>query len=167
MQVARVDFYNPVCQGIIQITDPAHKPLGLVLPTVRGVNFATLALAFLVTLASTMLVSSLLGYGAFHPVFLVWVPLALFGQILDIYFYAILIIVIASWIAPYSNHPGLTLVQQLTEPLRTPARKLLPPMGGLDLSIILIVLAIIVTERIVIIGLGQTLRIPPGFVMGL
>lgn len=167
MQIARVDYYNPICQGIIQITEPALKPLSMVIPTVRGVNFATLMLAFLITLVSMMLISALIGYGVFHLFFLAWAPLALFGQMLDVYFWALLIMVIASWIAPYSSHPALTLVQQLTEPLCTPARKLLPPMGGLDLSIILVFLAITVIERIVVIGLMQTLGVPPGFVMGL
>ncbi|MAV27781.1 MAG: YggT family protein [Gammaproteobacteria bacterium] len=167
MQIARVDFYNPICQGIVQITEPALKPLAMLFPTIRGVNLATLVLAFLITLASLMLISMLIGYSAFQPFFLAWVALALFGQILDIYFWALLIMVISSWIAPHSGHPALNLVQQLTEPLCTPARKLLPPMGGLDLSIILVFLAITVTERIVIIGLMQTLGIPPGFVMGL
>ena len=167
MQIARVDYYNPICQGIIRVTEPAHKPLSFLFPAIRGVDFATLVLAFLITLASLMLISLLLGYGVFQVFFLSWVPLALFGQILDIYFWSLLIIVIASWIAPTSNHPGLTLVQQLTEPLCTPARKLLPPMGGLDLSIILVFLSITVIERIVIIGLMQSLGIPQGLMMGL
>ena len=103
MQIARVDYYNPICQGIIRVTEPAHKPLSFLFPAIRGVNFATLVLAFLITLASLMLISLLLGYGVFQVFFLTWVPLALFGQILDIYFWSLLIIVIASWIAPTSR----------------------------------------------------------------
>ncbi len=167
MQVARVDYYNPICQGIIRVTEPVHKPLSFLFPAVRGVNFATLVLAFLITLASLMLISMLWGYGVFQLSFLTWVPVALFGQILDIYFWSLIIMVIASWIAPNSNHPGLTLVQQLTEPLCSPARKLLPPMGGLDLSIILVFLSVNVIERIVIGNLIETLSIPRGLMMGL
>ena len=168
MQVSRVDYYNPICQAIVKITDPPVRPLKKVLPTVSGVDFATLLVALLVQLAGICLIMTILGGYPFHPTYIAWSMLGLFSSILDIYFFALIIMVIASWIAPYSSHPALSLVVQLTEPICAPARKLLPPMGGLDFSIILVFVFItLIDNYLVIRPLAQMLGIPPGLIMGL
>ncbi len=68
------------------------------------------------------------------------------SMILDIYFYAVIASVIISWVAPNSPHPAPQLISQLTEPLFKLARRVVPAMGGLDLSPILIFLAIQVAQ---------------------
>jgi YggT family protein len=168
MQVSRVDYYNPICQGIITITDPAIKPLKRFLPTLRGVDFATLLVAFIIQLVSVSLIMLIKGGYAFHPLYIAWTMLGMFSTIFDIYFVALIVMVIASWIAPHANHPALSLVMQLTEPVCEPARKLLPPMGGLDFSIILVFVAItLIDTYLVIRPLAQMLGIPQGLIFGL
>lgn len=168
MQVSRVDYYNPLCQGIIKVTDPAIKPFRNLLPTVRGVDLATLSVGFLVELIAIVLVMLLIGGTPFLPIYIAWVLVGMLSVIFDIYFFALLIMVISSWIAPYSTHPALTLVHQLTEPLCTPARKLLPPMGGIDFSIILVFVAIsLVDNYLVIHPLARMLGMPGGLIPGL
>ena len=83
-------------------------------------------------------------------------------MILNIYFWTLLISIISSFIAPFSGHPALVLVRQLTEPVMAPFRRILPPMGGLDLSPIFVFLAL----QILRILLVQPLN-APGFVPGL
>lgn len=167
MQASRVDFYNPICQAIIKITDPPIKPLRRALPTIRGVDFATLAVALAVQLVTISLIMTIRGF-AFHPVFIAWATLGIFSTILDIYFFALIIMVIASWIAPYSAHPALSLIHQLTEPICAPARRLLPPIGGLDLSIILVFVAItLVDNYLVVRPIAAMLSVPPGLILGL
>ncbi|MCZ6501716.1 MAG: YggT family protein [Gammaproteobacteria bacterium] len=168
MQVCKVDYYNPLCQGIVKITDPAIKPLRRVLPTVRGVDFATLTVAFIVQLIAVILVMLIVGGYPFLPEYIAWVFLGMFSIIFDIYFFALLIMVISSWIAPYSNHPVLTLINQLTEPLCRPARKLLPPMGGIDFSIILVFVFISLIDNFLVIKpMARMLGIPGGLILGL
>ncbi len=168
MQVSRVDFYNPLCQGIIKITDPAIKPLRKLIPTVRGVDFATLAVGFVVQLVAIILIMLVLGGYPFMPIYIAWVFLGMFSIIFDIYFFALLIMVISSWIAPYSNHPALSLINQITEPLCAPARKLLPPMGGIDFSIILVFVVIsLIDNYLVIHPLAGMLGVPGGLIIGL
>ena len=168
MQVARVDFYNHLCQGIVKITDPAIKPLRRILPTVRGVDFATLTVAFVVQLIAVALVMLIVGGYPFLPEYIAWVFLGMFSIIFDIYFFALLIMVISSWIAPYSNHPALTLINQLTEPLCKPARKLLPPMGGIDFSIILVFVFISLIDNFLVIQpMAKMLGVPGGLILGL
>lgn len=168
MQVSRADYYNPICQAIVKITDPAIRPLRRVLPTVSGVDFATLLVAFGIQLLAVVLIMMLSGNPIFHPLYVAWVLLGLFSLILDIYFFSLIIMVIASWVAPYSHHPALVLIHQITEPICTPARKLLPPMGGLDFSIILVFMFIYIVDDILVIApLAQYLRYPGGIIIGL
>ncbi len=168
MQVSRADYYNPICQAIVKITDPAIKPFRTVIPTVYGVDFATLTVAFIVQLVAVMLIMMLYGYSFIQPIYVAWVLLGLFSIIFKIYFFALLISVIASWLAPYSSHPALTLVHQITEPLCIPARKLLPPMGGIDFSIILVFVFINIIDNILVIApLAKMLGVVPGLIIGL
>lgn len=167
MQVARADYYNPICQAIVKITEPAVRPLRPILPSVMGVDFASLMVAFLVQLIAIMLIMMLYGQPVFSLIYVPWVLIGLFSIIFSIYFFALIIMVIASFIAPYSDHPALTLIHQLVEPVCAPARKLLPPMGGLDFSIILVFVAINVIEIIVINPIAATLQVPRGLILGL
>ena len=168
MQISRVDYYNPICQGIVKFTDPAIGPFRRLIPTVRGVDFATLAVAFVIQLIAVVVIMMLSGYQMIEPLYLAWVALGLFSMIFNIYFFALIIMVISSWIAPSSNHPALALVHQITDPICIPARKLLPAMGGLDLSIIIVFAALhIIDEILVIKPIAQTLSVPAGLILGL
>lgn len=168
MQASRVNYYNPICQAIVKITDPPVKPLKKLIPAVRGVDFATLLVALVIQLLTIMLIMGLSGGWFFHPSYIAWSMVGLVSLIFDIYFFALIIMVIASWLAPYADHPALVLVHQLTEPICAPARKLLPPMGGLDFSIILVFIAItLIDSYLVIRPLAQMLGIPGGLILGL
>lgn len=168
MQVSKVDFYNPICQAIVKVTDPPIKPLKKVLPTVRGVDFATLFVALVFQILAIAVVMLLKGGYLFHPMYIAWSMVGLVSSIFDIYFFALIVMVISSWIAPHSNHPAMALVHQLTEPICAPARKLLPPMGGLDFSIILVFVAItLIDTYLVIQPLAYMLGIPQGLILGL
>ena len=168
MQVSRVDYYNPICQGIVKITDPPIKPMKKLIPTIRGVDFATLLIAMLVQLIAITLIMLIKGGWIFHPVYIAWTLVGMFSMIFDIYFFALIIMVIASWVAPYGSHPVLTLVQQLTEPVCEPARRMLPPMGGLDFSIILVFVAITLIDQFLVVRpLAMMLGIPQGLIIGL
>lgn len=142
MQLSRADFYNPICQVIVKLTDPVILPVKGVIPAVRGIDFATLLVAFLVQLLIFVLVFTLKGGAFFHPLYLALSFVSLFSTLLDIYFYGLLIVVIFSWVAPYSTHPAVSLIHQITEPICAPARKMLPPIGGMDFSIMLVLIFI-------------------------
>ena len=168
MQVCRVDYYNPICQGIVKLTDPVIKPFSSFLPSIQNVNFATLTAAFLVQIIAVMLIMTLAGNTSFAPIYVAWVLLGLFAVIFDIFFFALIIRVIASFIAQGSSHPALDLVDQITEPVCAPARNLLPPMGGMDFSIILVFVSINIIDNFLIIApIAQSIGVPRGIIMGL
>lgn len=150
LQLSRADFYNPISQFISKATNPLLMPLRRVIPGFGGVDIASLVLAQLFQTVVVLAKVLVLGYavsnilGIFAVAFVMVV-----GMLLKIYFWAILIMIIASWIAPGSHHPALVLVNQICEPVMKPFRNLLPPMGGLDLSPILVFMTLQVLSVVV------------------
>lgn len=135
LQIARGDFYNPVSQTIARMTTPLLKPLRRIIPGFGGVDVACLVLFFgLVVIKITLLVL-LFGGGQIAPVQLLIFALFSSAQlILNFFIGVIFISVILSWIAPPGSNPFADILNQLAEPVLGPARRVLPPMGGLDFS---------------------------------
>lgn len=149
LQACRVDFYNPVSQGLVKLTDPVLRPLRLLLPGYRNFDFAALLAAVIVQVLLVMAVAALQGgYVGNVGAILLLALLQVILLIIRIFWWSILIVIIAGWIAPGNYHPALAMLQQITEPLLAPARRLLPPMGGLDFSPIVVFLILGVIERI-------------------
>ena len=148
LQACRVDFYNPICQGIVKATDTVLRPLRTVLPGYRNLDLASFAAAWL-TAAVMLYALALIGdqYAGGVMAIVAGSLLRVLMRMLDIFWWCILIVIIASFIAPGSRHPVLGLLQQITEPLLRPARRIIPPLGGLDFSPILVILALGVVQR--------------------
>jgi YggT family protein len=139
LQAARADFYNPISQGILKATEPVLRPMRLVIPGFRNVDLASFVAALLV---ATLMVSLARGFRIpLGPSFLLGLYNTL-SMILTIYWFGIIIVIVLSFLAPGSVHPAALLVRQVIEPILAPARRLLPPLGGLDLSPILVFLAL-------------------------
>ena len=168
MQISRVDYYNPISQGIVKITDPLCSPIRRVFPTLGRIDTATLLLAVLLQLIIICLVMSLSGRLIFDTVYLAWAFVGLAALTCDIYFFALLISVVVSWLAPHSNHPAIVLINELINPICEPARKIIPPLGGLDFSIILVFMFItLIDEYLLIKPLAMSLGVPRGLILGL
>jgi YggT family protein len=168
LQIARADFYNPLSQFVVKITNPPLKPLRRVIPGVFGIDMAAVVLAILVQLLSLVLIFVINGFplAVYLANMLVWAILGVLGAIANIYFIAMLISVVLSWVAPMSYHPGAILVRQLCEPVFGPFRKLIPPIGGLDISAIFAFIALGVVQRVIAI-LANAAQLPPNLIMGI
>lgn len=148
LQACRVDFYNPVSQGLVKLTDPVLRPLRAVLPGYRNLDFAAFLAAVVTQIILIMSLAALQGgYTGGFGLILASGLLQVLMLIIRILWWSILIVIIAGWIAPGSYHPALLLLHQITEPVLAPARRLLPPIGGLDLSPILVFLLLGLMER--------------------
>ena len=161
LQLVRADFYNPLSQFAVRATQPLLKPLRRVIPSVAGLDIASLVLALLVQLV-LMALTLLLAYGTTgSPIqLLIWSLIGISALFINIFFYALIISVILSWVAQGSHNPAVLLVNQLCEPLPMPFRKLLPNMGGLDLSPIFAFIAIKLLDMLVINNLAQMTGMP-------
>jgi YggT family protein len=163
LQQGRADFYNPISQFVVKVTSPLLNPLQKVVPGLWG----TVVLLLLLQVLSIAAILLLGGYSLPNPVLLlVWALIGLVGLLVNFYFFAILAMIILSWIAPGSKNPAIYLLYQLTEPVMGPCRRLLPPMGGLDLSPIVVFIGINIVQiflRHAAAGVG----LHPALVIGL
>ncbi len=167
LQLVLADFYNPISQFLVRATNPLVLPLRRILPARGRIDAASLLLAVLIQLIG--IVAVLLLFGSPLPsasLLLAWSVVGVAGLLVKIYFVALIGMIILSWIAPGSSNPAAYLIYQIAEPVMAPFRRLLPAMGGIDFSPILLLIVI----NIVNIGLrnvAQGLGLNPFLVMGI
>ncbi|MCB1675130.1 MAG: YggT family protein [Halioglobus sp.] len=167
LQLVRADFYNPISQFLVKITNPLVLPVRRVVPGVAGLDISSLLLALLLQLAGIAALLLLNNLGLPNiGLLLAWSALGVVGLLVNIYFFALLAMIILSWVAPGSRHPAVFLLYQLTEPLMAPFRKALPPMGGLDFSPILVFILINVIQ-IALRHMAAGIGLHPALVIGL
>ncbi|EJN21585.1 putative integral membrane protein [Pseudomonas sp. GM78] len=134
LQLVRANFYNPLCQFAVKATQPLLKPLRRVIPSMFGLDMSSLVLALVVQMALFAVILLLSGYSIDVLFLAPWALIGIFALFLKILFWAMIISVILSWVAPGSHNPGAELVQQITEPVLAPFRRIIPNLGGLDIS---------------------------------
>ena len=160
LQLVRANFYNPLCQFIVKATQPLLKPLRRVIPSVFGLDMSSLVLAILVQMVIFAVVLTL-SYMSFNILgLLLWAIIGVTALFLKVFFFAMIISVILSWVAPGSVSPGAELVNQITEPALAPFRRFLPSMGGLDISPILAFMLIQLIQSFVIPPLAMYVGMP-------
>ncbi|EZI28484.1 YggT family protein [Pseudomonas extremaustralis] len=150
LQLVRANFYNPLCQFVVKATQPLLKPLRRVIPSLFGLDMSSLVLALLLQILLFVVILMLNGYQAFTLLLLPWALIGIFSLFLKIIFWSMIISVILSWVAPGSRSPGAELVYQITEPVLAPFRRLIPNLGGLDISPIFAFIAIQLVQSWVI-----------------
>lgn len=167
LQIARADFYNPISQAIVKLTNPILIPLRRVIPGIFGVDVASLVFALLTQIIIIECIFLLAGYGM-APITnaIIWSLLGLVQQVLNIFFICLIVIFIASWVAPYSHHPVLVLIRQVVEPLLGPLRRLIPPVGGLDFSVFVAFMSLWIVG-IVLHDLASAAGLPAGLFVSL
>ncbi|MCW3147473.1 YggT family protein [Stutzerimonas stutzeri] len=161
LQLVRADFYNPLSQFIVKATHPLLRPMRRVIPSMGTLDLSSLLLALIVQIV-LMAAILLVAYGTTgNPLLLlIWALIGITGLFLNIFFWALIISVILSWVAPGSHNPGAQLVGQLCEPVLAPFRRLLPNLGGLDISPIFAFLAIKLLDMLVVNNLATMTHMP-------
>ena len=135
LQIVRADFYNPVSRFIVKITNPPLKPLRRFIPGFAGIDMASVFVMmvlqmlefFIITLLRHFPTPDILGLALYA--FIELVTLGFY-----VFLFSIFILAILSWVNPGQYNPINNLLHQITEPVLRPARRLLPPMSGMDLS---------------------------------
>ncbi|HUH37583.1 MAG TPA: YggT family protein [Spongiibacteraceae bacterium] len=166
LQLARADFYNPISQFLVKVTNPLLKPLRRLIPGLLGIDMAAVLLAVLVQALGIAVVFLVNGLVPGVLQLLLWSLLGCVSTVVGIYFLAILANIILSWVAAGSYHPAVILLHQLTEPVMRPFRRLLPPLGGLDLSPILVFIVINILQ-IALRHTATAIGMPTALVLGL
>ncbi|MDA3135922.1 YggT family protein [Pseudomonas syringae] len=161
LQLVRANFYNPLCQFIVRATQPLLKPLRRIIPSLFGLDMSSLVLAIIVQMI-LMALTLLLMFGTTgDPLhLLLWSIISVTALFLKIFFFALIISVILSWVAPGSHNPGAELVNQICEPALAPFRKIVPNLGGLDISPILAFTVLKLLDMLVINNLAAMSGMP-------
>lgn len=151
LQLARADFYNPLSQFVVRATGPLLHPLRRIVPALFGLDAAALVLIFLLKLLQLAASAQLTGEGATPGLLLVAAVFQLLLAATSFFFWVILGMVILSWVAMASGgvNAGLVPLMQIAELVLAPCRRLLPSMGGFDLSPIIAFLAIQILEILI------------------
>jgi YggT family protein len=140
MQWVRASYYNPLAQFVLKVTSPLVVPARRVLPSLGGLDTPTLAVLILLEIVVTFVLLRLAGISLPVPVLLLYSFLRLIALALWFYTVALFIYVLLSWFGDRGMNPMAALLGELIEPLLRPARRLLPPIGGLDLSALVVIL---------------------------
>ncbi|MCB2263713.1 MAG: YggT family protein [Candidatus Thiosymbion ectosymbiont of Robbea hypermnestra] len=152
LQWVRADFYNPISQFVVRVTTPVLRPLRRVIPGYAGLDPAALVLAWLVKAGELGILALLLSLPVNPLGALAWALPGLVDLTITLLIFGVLIRAILSWFNPgsYGGHPLADLLDSLTEPVMGPARRLLPPFGGLDLSPMLVMIGLILLKMLLL-----------------
>ncbi len=151
LQLVKADFYNPVSQFVVKVTTPLLRPLRRIIPSMGGMDVASIALMWLVKSVELMFILLLKSTGASSLLAaFVWSIPELVEQAIDLFLFAILIQVVLSWVSPGGYNPVVNLIYSITDPLLRPARRIIPPIAGLDLSPMAVVIGLVLLKMLLL-----------------
>ena len=150
LQLVRADFYNPFSQFIVRVTSPVLRPLRRVVPSLGRTDTASLVLAWLLQSIELVLLALLVGANPLGAP--LWAVPSLIELLFNIALFAVLIRAVLSWVNPDPYNPVIAILARLTDPLLRPAQRALPAFSGVDLSPLVVMIALV---------LAQMLLLPP------
>jgi len=143
------DFRNPLAQGVLKITSPLVVPLRRVIPPIGRIDTATLLVTFFILYATIFLILLIQGlsasFAAISVSALVYIPLLT----LRLYTFLIIVRVVLSWVSTGGYNPAVAIIFTLTDPVLRPIRRVIPIMGGFDLSPIFAIILVGALVRLV------------------
>ena len=159
-QLTNVDFYNPISQFIVKASNLPLSRLRRVVPGLWGIDFAAVVLLIVLEGARISITALLIGRtpqlaGVLVLSIAELIKLAVYVMVFSIFIRALL-----SWISTGRSLPMLQLLYSFTEPLMAPARRILPTTIGLDLSPIIVFIALMLILKLLVqplLDLGRNL----------
>jgi len=162
LQMLRADFYNPVSQFIVRMTSPPLRILRRVIPSISGQDTASVVLCLLLIYAKFLLMRVLsfpavyiggqavqIGAASYAGL-LVYSIADLVALVLTVFLVAVILKAVLSWFGPGHYNPVIGLVDRIASPVLRPVRRLLPPLGGIDLSPLFAILGLMVIKMLVV-----------------
>lgn len=128
------DFRNPLAQGILRITSPLVVPVRRFVPSMGRLDTSTILVAYVIQFLTVLLLLTIGGYRVDTVPIMVTTLIELAILSLNLFFFVILIKIILSWVAPHTHNYATALLTTLAEPILRPFRRIIPSIGGLDIS---------------------------------
>jgi len=135
LQMVKADFYNPLSQFIVKVTNPIVVPVRRVIPGFGGLDLATILIAYVISTLKFVVIPVLNGGPIDIPSAMYFGLIFGIKQVGFLLFIIMLVMALMSWVVQGYN-PTLVIFHQLTEPFLRPIRAVVPSIGGLDLSVL-------------------------------
>ena len=146
------DFRNPIAQAILKLTSPVIVPVRRMVPPVGRLDTATVLVAFIIQYVTILFLLLILGTSSDFLSIAVTATVNLVLLSLRLFIFAIIIRVILSWVSPGGYNPALALIYSMTDRILQPIRRIIPPLGGLDLSPLFAII-LLTAVTIIVVGL--------------
>ncbi|MFV2003988.1 MAG: YggT family protein [Gammaproteobacteria bacterium] len=150
LQQVGADFYNPISQFVVKATQPLVGVARRFIPSIKKIDTASLVLVLALILLKLVILFSIAGFPINSLHLLVKALYDLISLTFDIFIVALFVQAILSWISPDPNHPVNSLLRNLTFPVLRPIQKYIPPIGGIDLSTLVALIALMFIKRLVL-----------------
>ena len=134
LPIMRADFRNPIAQGILRITSPLVIPVRRIVPPIGRLDTSTIMVAYVLEFLLVLLLLAIRGLTVNTLPIAITAVLELAILSLNLFFFVILLKVILSWVAPQNYNPMTVLLNTMAEPVLRPFRRIIPPIGGFDIS---------------------------------
>ena len=163
MQLFKTSFNNPLGQMVITLTDFAVKPARKIIPSWGKIDLSTLLLAFVAQLLLQFAMLWLSGFpmsvapNAIWPSIIGLSIVGLIRAVLDLFFYAILLQAILSWVNPHTPISGV--LESLTKPILAPIRRIVPMANGIDFSPIVALILLQMVNISVLPSINKMLQV--------
>lgn len=157
LRASAADWRNPIVTFVAKVTNPLCAPLNKILPARGRWDWAAIGTALIIQALFIVLIGVLTGK-QFAVAFIVLGSMTeILNQLLDMLFWLIIIQVVLSWVSPGHN-PNTAIFEQITQPILAPFRRYIPPIGGIDLSPIAAIVAIKLTQIVVVGSITQLIQ---------
>lgn len=140
LQLVKADFYNPFSQFVVKATQPIVAPMRRIIPSLGSIDTASLILALIVVLVKMLVLTLIAGAAIDIVTLLLFSVVSVLKNAGVLLFWMLLIRAVLSWFNQGYN-PIVMIMSQLTDPILAPIRKVIPAIGGLDLSVLVLFIA--------------------------
>ena len=151
-QWTRADFYNPISQFLVKITHPPLKIIRRFVPSVGKIDTSSIVLALAIQMLADFSILALKGVMVSITALIILSFTQLLSLLINVFIFAVFARAILSWFDPGNYNSANSLLQSLTEPLLAMCRKVIPDLGGIDLSPLV---------ALVVLQLAKMMLLPP------
>ena len=134
LPVLGADFRNPIAQAVLKLSAPVIVPLRRLLPAIGRIDTATVVVLLALQVAVIYLLLAIAGVSAGATAIIITAIITLVLLSIKLFFYSIFLYIILSWIAPGTYNPVAALLRVIAEPVLSPFRRWIKPIGGIDIS---------------------------------
>lgn len=156
-QIARADFYNPLAQTAVKITNPLLLPIRRIVPGLGGMDLAALVLIFLIQLAyASFTVFVVRGVDVAMGSLATWAVLAVVGVVIEVLRWSMIIVAVSSWLSGGNPNQMIGFITQMVDPFVAPFRKLKIQAGMMDFTYLVVFLVLIVLKDILLVAIASS-----------